>query len=102
MAVHLPLSKEAQDEAWNRMLSSKNIIKPSINSVNAGPELFINVNGPSNISSNDIYIDCQPTDSSGEIVKVSATSSSSESMNDLALLEKELTLHSYPLKIILN
>ncbi|HPW34272.1 MAG TPA: DNA-directed RNA polymerase subunit beta' [Candidatus Paceibacterota bacterium] len=29
MAVHLPLSKEAQDEAWNRMLSSKNIIKPA-------------------------------------------------------------------------
>jgi len=29
MAVHLPLSKEAQEEAWGRMLSSKNIIKPA-------------------------------------------------------------------------
>jgi len=29
MAVHLPLSKEAQEEAWNRMLSAKNIIKPA-------------------------------------------------------------------------
>jgi DNA-directed RNA polymerase subunit beta' len=29
MAVHLPLSDEAQEEAWNRMLSSKNIIRPA-------------------------------------------------------------------------
>lgn len=29
MAVHLPLSNEAQDEAWTRMLSSKNIIRPA-------------------------------------------------------------------------
>ncbi len=29
MAVHLPLSDEAQKEAWERMLSSHNIIKPS-------------------------------------------------------------------------
>jgi len=29
MAVHLPLSDEAQHEAWDRMLSSKNIIKPA-------------------------------------------------------------------------
>ena len=60
----------------------KNVIRPPTNSVNAGPELFINVKGPSNVSSNDIYIDCQPTDSSGETVKVSP-SSSSESTNDL-------------------
>ena len=37
MAVHLPLSKEAQDEAWNRMLSSKNIIKPSNGDPSATP-----------------------------------------------------------------
>lgn len=29
MAVHLPLSDESQKEAWERMLSSKNIIKPA-------------------------------------------------------------------------
>jgi DNA-directed RNA polymerase subunit beta' len=29
MAVHLPLSDEAQKEAWERMLSSRNIIKPA-------------------------------------------------------------------------
>jgi len=29
MAVHLPLSDQAQAEAWGRMLSSKNIIKPA-------------------------------------------------------------------------
>ncbi|MFA6135973.1 MAG: DNA-directed RNA polymerase subunit beta' [Candidatus Paceibacterota bacterium] len=29
MAVHLPLSKEAQNEAWTKMISSKNIIKPA-------------------------------------------------------------------------
>ena len=61
----------------------KNVIKPPINTINAGPELFINVKGPSNVSSNDIYIDCQPTDSSGEIVKVPSSSSSSESTNDI-------------------
>ena len=60
----------------------KNVISPPMNTINAGPELFINVKGPSNVSSNDIYIDCQPTDSSGETVKVSP-SSSSESTNDL-------------------
>jgi DNA-directed RNA polymerase subunit beta' len=37
MAVHLPLSKEAQDEAWNRMLSSKNIIKPGNGDPSATP-----------------------------------------------------------------
>ena len=37
MAVHLPLSKEAQDEAWNRMLSSKNIIKPANGDPSATP-----------------------------------------------------------------
>jgi carbonic anhydrase len=64
----------------------KNVISPPMNSVNAGPELFINTNGPSNVSSNDIYIDCQPTDSSGETVKASSSSSSSsssDSTNDL-------------------
>lgn len=29
MAVHVPLSAEAQEEAWERMLSSKNIIRPA-------------------------------------------------------------------------
>lgn len=29
MAVHLPLSQEAQKEAWDRMLSSANIIRPA-------------------------------------------------------------------------
>ncbi len=29
MAVHLPLSDEAQAEAWDRMISSKNIIRPA-------------------------------------------------------------------------
>jgi DNA-directed RNA polymerase subunit beta' len=29
MAVHLPLSDEAQEEAWTRMLSSNNIIRPA-------------------------------------------------------------------------
>lgn len=37
MAVHLPLSKDAQDEAWNRMLSSKNIIKPANGDPSATP-----------------------------------------------------------------
>lgn len=29
MAVHVPLSEEAQEEAWTRMLSSRNIIRPA-------------------------------------------------------------------------
>jgi DNA-directed RNA polymerase subunit beta' len=37
MAVHLPLSKEAQSEAWDRMLSSKNIIKPANGDPSATP-----------------------------------------------------------------
>ncbi len=37
MAVHLPLSKEAQNESWDRMLSSKNIIKPSNGEPSATP-----------------------------------------------------------------
>jgi len=37
MAVHLPLSDEAQEEAWTRMLSSKNIIKPASGEPIASP-----------------------------------------------------------------
>ncbi len=41
MAVHVPLSKEAQNEAWDRMLASKNIIRPSNGEPVATPSLDI-------------------------------------------------------------
>jgi len=41
MAVHVPLSQDAQKEAWERMLSSKNIIRPSNGEPIATPSLDI-------------------------------------------------------------
>ncbi len=41
MAVHVPLSQEAQAEAWDRMLSSKNIIRPANGEPIATPSLDI-------------------------------------------------------------
>ena len=63
----------------------KSVIQAPTNTVNAGPQLFVNVQGPSNLSNNDIYIDCQPTDSSGETLTTSTSSSTTttETTNDL-------------------
>ncbi len=63
----------------------RSVIQAPINTVNAGPQLFVNVQGPSNLSNNDIYIDCQPTDSSGEVISSSSSSSTTttETTNDL-------------------
>ncbi len=50
--------------------------------VNTGPDIFINTKGPlfgNNDGTNDIYIDCQPTDSSSEMV----TTSSNEPVNTI-------------------
>lgn len=41
MAVHVPLSAEAQAEAWERMLSSKNIIRPANGEPIATPSLDV-------------------------------------------------------------
>jgi len=62
------------------------ILKPST-PVSEGPKLFYNKKGPAltggGISNSDIYIDCQPTDSSDEEVMVSANPGVPQTQYDL-------------------
>jgi len=37
MSVHLPLSKEAQIECENRMMATKNLLKPTIGEISMKP-----------------------------------------------------------------
>jgi len=73
--------KVAKSYISNDSLSKLNsVIQQNAYTIKTGPLLFLNDKGPgANITTDDIYIDCQPINKSNEEIKISSASSTSTS-----------------------